>query len=82
MVRLNLELPDSLSRSLTERAVREGQSPNEFVLHTLERILNEATEDPLLQALGILVSDTPNIGQRHDDFLAQALHGKTKSGVS
>jgi hypothetical protein len=76
MVRLNLELPDSLSRSLAERAEREGQSLNEFVLHSLERILNEATEDPLLQALGTLESDTPDLGQRHDDYLAQALHDK------
>lgn len=74
MVRLNLELPDSLSRSLAERAAREGQSPDEFVLHSLERILNEATKDPLLQALGTLESDTPDLGHRHDDYLAQALH--------
>jgi hypothetical protein len=76
MVRLNLELPDSLSRSLAKRAAREGQSPDEFVVHSLERILNEATEDPLLQALGTLESDTPDLGQRHDDYIAQALHDK------
>ncbi len=76
MAHLNLELPDSLSRSLEKRAEREGQSPNEFVLHSLERILNEASDDPLLQTLGTLESDTPNLGQKHDDYLAQALHDK------
>ena len=78
MVRLNLELPDSLSRSLVERAAREGQSPNEFVVYSLTRILNEVTVDPLLEVLGTLESDTPDIGQRHDDYLTQALHDKRK----
>lgn len=76
MVRLNLELPDSLSRSLAERAARAGQSPNEFVVHSLERILNESTIDPLLEALGTLESDTSDLGRRHDEYLAQALHDK------
>jgi hypothetical protein len=76
MVHLNLELPDSLSRSLEERAARAGQSPNEFVVHSLETILNKAAADPLLEALGTLEADTSDLGRRHDDYLAQALHGK------
>jgi hypothetical protein len=76
MVRLNLDLPDALSRSLAMRAARSGQSPNEFVLHSLERILNETTEDPLLQVLGTLEADTPDLGQKHDEYLAQALSAK------
>ena len=74
MVRLNLDLPDALSHSLAVRAAREGQSPDEFVLHSLERILSEAAEDPLLQVLGTLESDTPDLGQNHDAYLAQALN--------
>ena len=76
MVSLNLELPDALSRSLAKRAEREGQSPNDFVLHSLEKILSEGTEDPLLKALGILESDTPDLGRGHDNYLSQALENK------
>ncbi len=76
MVRLNLDLSESLSHSLEKRAEREGQSPGEFVLHSLERILNEPQEDPLLQALGILESDTSDIGQRHDEYLVQAEYSR------
>ena len=78
MVRLSLELPDSLSRSLAERAAHEGQSPHEFVIQSLEKILNAVTTDPLLEALGTLESDTPDLGQRHDDYLAQMLHDQRK----
>ncbi|MCW3053738.1 MAG: hypothetical protein JWN14_2908 [Chthonomonadales bacterium] len=76
MIRLQLDLPDALSHSLTKRAEREGQSPKEFVLHSLERILNETTEDPLLQVLGTLEADTPDHGKKQDDYLAQALSAR------
>ncbi|MCW3097841.1 MAG: hypothetical protein JWL77_3459 [Chthonomonadaceae bacterium] len=76
MVRLNLDLPDALSHSLAVRAAREGQSPDEFVLHSLERILGENAEDPLLQVLGTLEADTPDLGQNHDEYLAHALNAR------
>ena len=76
MVRLNLNLPEALSNSLSVRAAREGQTPNEFVLNSLERILSENTEDPLLQVLGTLKADTPDLGQNHDKHLAHALDAR------
>jgi hypothetical protein len=72
MENLTLALPDELFRSLAKRARSEGISPDEFVLHSLERTLRKECEDPLLQALGTLESDTPDLGKRHDEYLAEA----------
>ncbi len=69
---LTLVLPDPLSRNLKKHAQREGQSPNEFVLRLLEKNLQDAEEDPLLQVLGSLASDTPDLGKQHDAYLAEA----------
>jgi hypothetical protein len=72
MEHLTLALSDALFQSLTNRARREGLSPDEFVLHSLEQTLGEGKGDPLLQALGTLESHTPDLGDRHDEYLAQA----------
>jgi hypothetical protein len=72
MENLTLALPDELFCSLAMRARSEGMSPDEFVLHSLERTLGIGSEDPLLQALGTLQSNTPDLSERHDVYLAQA----------
>ena len=71
---VTLAVPDELFRMLAMRARSEGVSPDEFVLHSLKRTLGKGHEDPLLQALGTLESSTTDLGERHDEYLAQAQH--------
>ncbi len=71
MATLNLVLPDALFRSLETRARNAGQSLDEFALRFLERTLTESDGDPLLQMLGTLDSDAPDLGERHDAYLSQ-----------
>ncbi len=63
------EVYEPLSRAATEQGRRLEEVASDWLKLTAER----EADDPLLQLLGSLESDTADLGQRHDDYLSEAL---------
>ena len=77
-----INLPDDLEQALTAQAERLNKSPEEIVLqaisHQLTNLLpsnsvQQAKRDPLLQLIGSLSIDVPDLAENHDRYSGQAL---------
>lgn len=72
---LTLELPDSIYRSLTERASAEGRPVEEIAL---EKLTNggpdEHLEDALDKFVGAFRSDISDWADDHDKYLGDSLY--------
>lgn len=77
-----INLPDDLEQALTAQAERLNQSPEEIVLQALSHQLTnllpsnpvqQAQTDPLLQLIGSLSIDVPDLAENHDRYIGQDL---------
>jgi hypothetical protein len=82
-----ITLPDDLAQALTAQAERLNKSPEEIMLQVLLQELtislqpNSAQQvetDPLLQLIGSLDIDVPDLAENHDYYIGQALYQELK----
>jgi hypothetical protein len=82
-----ITLPDDLEQALTTQAERLNKSPEETMLQLLSEQLTspsrlgavqQAEADPLLQLIGSLSVDIPDLAENHDYYIGQALYRELK----
>lgn len=72
---LTLELPDSIYRSLAEKAQSEGRPMEEVALEKLaDYEVDSNLEDPLDKFVGAFRSDVPDWADNHDRYLGENLY--------
>ncbi len=77
-----ITLTDDLEEILTSQAERLNKSPEELVLQVLSQQLTpllqsnspQVETDPLLQLIGSLSVDIPDLAENHDYYIGQALY--------
>lgn len=67
---ITLDLPDQVYHSLAELAAKEGRSAEEVGADWLATFVQHVADDPLMRLAGTLESGTPDLAERHDDYLA------------
>lgn len=67
---ITLELPDQVYHSLSKFAAKEGRSTEEVGADWLATFVQRVADDPLMKFAGTLDSGTPDLAERHDDYLA------------
>ena len=75
---ITITLPDHLEQALSRAQQQTHQSVEETILQLLTQLLTPATapdleNDPLIALFGSIQSDIPDLADRHDDYLGQAL---------
>jgi Arc/MetJ-type ribon-helix-helix transcriptional regulator len=79
MVRTIIQLPEDQAAALDREARRRGVSKAAVVREALEMLLaregRERTVGRALRAAGSGASGVPDLGERHDEYLAQASDG-------
>lgn len=82
-----ITLPDDLEQALTIAAERLNKSPEEIMVQVLSEQLTHSPElggiqqaeaDPLLQLIGSLSVDLPDLAENHDRYIGQALNRELK----
>lgn len=82
-----ITLPDDLEQALKTQTERLNKSPEEIMLQVLsEQLTNpskleevqQAEVDPLLQLIGSLSVDIPDLAENHDYYIGQALYQEVK----
>ncbi|NJN57398.1 MAG: hypothetical protein HC879_07780 [Leptolyngbyaceae cyanobacterium SL_5_9] len=77
---LTITLPDALEQALVQTAAQANQSTEEMVVQLLTQTLMPNSEskleqaDPLMALFGSIKSDVPDLAERHDEYLGQALY--------
>jgi hypothetical protein len=74
---LTITLPDALEQALAQTAVQANQSTEELIVQLLTQTLlpdSEAESDPLMALFGSIQSDIPDLAERHDEYIGQALY--------
>jgi plasmid stability protein len=77
---LTITLPDALEQALAQTAAQANQSTEEMVVQLLTQTLMPNSEskseeaDPLMALFGCIKSDIPDLAERHDEYLGQALY--------
>lgn len=76
MVRKMIQITETQARKLERRAKMEGVSMSELVRRGLDIVLetprrNQEVRRRAALAIGIASSGVPDIGQRHDEYLAE-----------
>ena len=78
-----ITLPDDLEQALTIQAENQNKSPEEIMLQVLSEKLTDSSRledaqkseaDPLLQLIGSLSVDIPDLAENHDYYIGQALY--------
>jgi len=82
-----ITLSDDLEQALTTQALRLNKSLEEIMLQVLSeqltnpsrlRAAQQAEVDPLLQLIGSLSVDIPDLAENHDYYIGQALYQELK----
>ena len=81
---LTITLSDALEQALEETAAQSQKSREDIVVQLLTQTLisndkpNSAndTDDPLMALFGSIESNIPDLAERHDDYLGQALYNE------
>ena len=75
---LTLELEERLYDALSDRARRQGRSPEDVGAAWLAAMIERAARDPVMRLSGSLDSGTPDLGARHDAYVADDLEGELR----
>jgi hypothetical protein len=70
---LTLEFSDTIYDLLVKTSLNFGQTPEEMVMELVKGKVKDAAQDPLLQLAGIFESEYKDVGERHDEYIGQAL---------
>ena len=82
-----ITLPDDLEQALTIQAENQNKSPEKIMLQVLSEKLTDSSKledtqesetDPLLQLIGSLSVDIPDLAENHDYYIGQALYQELK----
>ncbi|MEM8642170.1 MAG: hypothetical protein AAGG51_25660 [Cyanobacteria bacterium P01_G01_bin.54] len=83
-----ITLPDDLEQALTTQAQQSNQSPEDMLLQLVSKQLTlppqpgsnaqQAEADPLLQLIGSLSVDIPDLAENHDYYIGQALQRESE----
>ena len=82
-----ITLPDDLEQALTIQAENQNKSPEEIMLQVLSEKLTDSSRledtqeseaDPLLQLIGSLSVDIPDLAENHDYYIGQTLYQELK----
>ncbi len=79
--KLVIELPDDLECQLTSEAQRLNVSLESLVLQSLAQSVNQTSTDeadPILPLIGTLRLENSDLGEKHDQYLSQALQQELK----
>jgi hypothetical protein len=80
---LTIELPDEVYQPLVDRANAEGQSPESIALNLVAMAIKPPPRGALLRKWkGALNSGIPDLAERHDHYLGQALADELKGNGS
>lgn len=74
---LTIVLPDALEQALTKTAAQTHQSAEDLAVQLLTQQLlpsQEPEPDPLIALFGSVCSNTPDLADRHDDYLGDTLY--------
>jgi hypothetical protein len=71
---LTIEIADDDFQNLQNWAAERGRTPEALAGEWLHVWVKEIEDDPLLQLAGIVDSDVPDVGERHDEYIGQALY--------
>jgi hypothetical protein len=70
----------SITLSLPEKAwqdlLRAGRERNEAPEVVAEQLLSEVISDPLISLFGSLEYHTPDVGERHDEYIGAGIHAE------
>jgi hypothetical protein len=79
MVRTIIQLPEDQAAALERAARRRGVSKASLVREALSILLSrengDAAVEPARRAAGSGASGVPDLGERHDEYLADSPHG-------
>lgn len=70
---LLLDLPQEVYESLVETAQKTGETLEALAVRLLTRTVQSFADDPLEPFIGAFKSDIPDWGDKHDEYLGQAL---------
>ena len=70
---LVVDVSQEAFESLAKTAQQAGQTPEELAKLWLLADLRRIADDPLEKFIGAITSNVPDLGDRHDDYLGQAL---------
>ena len=70
---LEIQVSDNIYKSLTKVALQAGQTPEQVILHWIERSVDQSTKDPLLALAGAFEAPTTNISEQHDLYIGLGL---------
>lgn len=70
---LEIQLPDSVYRSLQRKAKEAGQSPESLAAALLTAAAPSAPDDPVESLIGAVRSDVPDWADEHDRHLGASL---------
>jgi hypothetical protein len=80
--KLTVELPDEAYEYLCREAGEMKATPEEIADEWLAGTIRRMANDPLLQLAGTLECDVPDVSERHDDYIGQALYEEMRGGGS
>lgn len=66
---LSVEITDSCFQALIDLSQREGKPPEDLGSQWLTAAVRLCSEDPVLKLSGVIDSETPDLAERHDDYL-------------
>ena len=70
---LSVEVTDWCYQALADFSRKEGKPPEDLSSQWLTAAVRLRSEDPVLKLSGILDSETPDLSERHDDYLGDQL---------
>jgi hypothetical protein len=69
-----IDVPDSVFLNFSRLALEQGKPPEDLARELVSKAIQELEEDPLLKWIGAFESNVPDVAERHDDFIGQALY--------
>ena len=70
---LVLDLPEAVYESLVETAQQTGETPEALAVRLLTKVVQNLADDPLEPFIGAFKSNIPDWGDKHDEYIGQAL---------
>lgn len=75
---LTIEVPEDVYLHLEKWASEQGTTPAALATDWVSRRIVELEQDPLMRWAGALDSDVPDVGERHDEYIGNALAKKIR----
>jgi hypothetical protein len=73
---ITLNLPEKAWQDL----VRAGRERNEAPERVAEQLLSEVVSDPLVSLFGSLECSSPDISERHDEYIGAGIQAERERG--